>query len=79
MLELGWQAHHLQGSSEDATQQVGVDEGVVVIWQLHKINQWVVLQDQGEFISGGAPVGHTGGDPQVHFKCILPKTTSLEH
>lgn len=69
-------AHHLQGSSEDTTEQVGVDECVVVIWQLHKVDQRVVLQDEGEFISGGAPVGHTGGDSQVHLKCILPSTTT---
>lgn len=62
MLASGRRAHHLQRSSEDATQQVGVDEGVVVVWQLHKVDKWVVLQDEGEFISGGAPVGHTGGD-----------------
>lgn len=73
-LEWWWWAHHLQGSSEDTTEQVGVDECVVVIRQLHKVDQRVVLQDEGEFISGGAPVGHTGGDSQVHLKCILPST-----
>lgn len=47
----------------------------MVIRQLHKVDQWVVLQDEGEFISGRAPVGHTRGDSQVHLKCILPSTT----
>lgn len=75
MLEWRRWANHLQGSSEDTTEQVGVDECVVVIRQLHKVDQRVVLQDEGEFISGRAPVGHTGGDSQVHLKCILPSTT----
>lgn len=69
-------AHHLQGSSEDPTEQVGVDERVVVIRQLHKVHQRVVLQDEGEFIPGRAPVGHTGGDSQVHLECILPKSNN---
>ncbi|KAF3833623.1 hypothetical protein F7725_024827 [Dissostichus mawsoni] len=49
------------GSSEDSTQQVGVDQRAVVIRQLHKVHQRVVLQDEREFISCRAPVGHTGG------------------
>lgn len=69
-------AHHLQGSSEDATEQVGVDQCVVVIRQLHKVHQRVVLQDEREFVPGGAPVGHAGGDSQVHLEGILPSPTT---
>lgn len=55
-------AYHLQGSSEDAAQKVGVDECAVVIWQLHKVYQWIILENKGKLISCRAPVGHAWGD-----------------
>lgn len=54
--------YHLQGPSEDPTQQVGVDKCAVVIRQLYKVDQRVVLKHEGEFISRRAPVCHAGGD-----------------
>lgn len=68
--------HHLQGPSEDSTQKVGVDERAVVVWQLHKVHQRVVLQDERELVSGGAPVGHAGGDSQIHLKRNLKTATT---
>lgn len=59
---------HFQGSSEDSAQQVGVDERAVVIGQLHKVYQGVILQDEGEFVSCWAPIGHAGGDSEVHLE-----------
>lgn len=44
----------------------------MVVWKLHKVHQWIALQDEGELISSRAPVRHTGRDAQVHLKGYLP-------
>lgn len=36
-------AHHFQGTSQHSTQQVGIDEGGVVVGELHKVHQGVVF------------------------------------
>lgn len=69
--------HHLQGSPQHPTQEVGVNEGRVVIRKLHKVHQRVVFQDEGEFISSWAPVGDAWSDAQVHLERHLLGDTQL--
>lgn len=64
-------AHHFQGTSQHPTEQVGVDEGGVVVRELHKVHQGVVFQDQGELVAPRTPVGDAWSDAQVHLKCNL--------
>lgn len=46
----------------------------MVIGKLHKVHQRVVFQDEGEFISGWAPVGDAWSDAQVHLERHLSGT-----
>ena len=50
--------YHFHGTSDDPTHDVGVEKVRVVLRQLHKVCEWVLVQDEGELVPLGIPVGH---------------------
>jgi len=71
-------AHHFQGTAQHSAQEVGIDEGRVVVRELNKVHQGVIFQDQGELVASRTPVGDARSDAQVHFKCYLLCQTEYE-
>lgn len=63
--------HHFKSSSQHSTEQVGVDQIIVVVRKLYKVHQGVAFEDKRELVSSRAPVGHAGGDTQVHLEGYL--------
>lgn len=63
--------HHFKSSSQHSTEQVGVDQITVVVRKLYKVHQGVAFEDKRELVSSRTPVGHAGGDTQVHLEGYL--------
>ena len=60
--------YHFQSSPDDSTDDVGVEETLVALWQLHKIHQRVLVQNERELVALCTPVGHRWNDPQEHLE-----------
>ncbi len=51
--------YHFEGPSDDSTDDVGVEQARVVVWQLYEVRERVLVEHKGEFILLRAPVGHS--------------------
>lgn len=71
--------HHLQGSSQHPTQEIGINKGWVVIRKFHEVHQGIIFQNEGEFVTSWAPIGDAWSDAQVHLECHLSGDTQWHY
>ena len=57
-------AHHLQCTPDNTTDDVRVEQVWVVVRQLNKVRERVLVQNEGEFISFLVPVCNSWNNPQ---------------
>ena len=57
--------NHLQRAPQNTTQDVGVPQLVLcstIVWQFHKIGEWVLVEHERELVVVACPVRHLGRD-----------------
>jgi hypothetical protein len=50
------QRHHLQGAPNYSTQHITVVQAVILLWELHEVNQWIFHKNQRKRVAIRSPV-----------------------
>lgn len=70
-LDVAADLDHLEGTAQDAAEDIAVEEGVAAGREVDELCEGVFVKDQGELFVVGRPVGHIRCHSEEHLEADL--------